>query len=485
MLTLSTAFMVLLPILPIDSDRNRCTERLQAISRAIETYRHDQGKLPDHLSSLVPRHFPSMAALHCPADRSAGSPGNEEGHADPTGLVSYSYEMRLIESGGLSSPPGPAPMSDIPGKSWGSERNVMLWLKRFYGNWVPVVRCYHHKTPAGPRVLNLTLEGAVYEGSIEWKNDPDSVTEILLRAGRDLAGDPRHFDREWKLFALDDYAQGWEKAAASARTKAAMHAMAESLVNTAVRLNDPATAYRLAARLWLHVGEFARAEDTARKVLSRSDQAENENARQLLAEALRGQGRHTEAARVLRSMLAKNPESRNIRLQLAETLTATGEHREADDLIARFDPGRRLVGKLAPDFHVPLLDGSQTDVALALRGKKVLLVNFWFHRCGPCREEFPRLQALYDALKDKGLAVIAVDSDDGRATIARYVSASGWTFPVALGSQTRDGFEIPKAYCVDTFPTNFLIDAQRKIVFRCIGWDEPGLLAALAKLGVK
>jgi hypothetical protein len=81
--------------------------------------------------------------------------------------------------------------------------------------------------------------------------------------------------------------------------------------------------------------------------------------------------------------------------------------------------------------------------------------------------------------------VIAVDSDDDRETIARYVKSCGWTFPIALGSQARGGFEIPKAYRVDLFPTNFLIDAEGKIVYRCIGWDEPGLLAALAKLGIR
>ncbi len=112
-------------------------------------------------------------------------------------------------------------------------------------------------------------------------------------------------------------------------------------------------------------------------------------------------------------------------------------------------------------------------------------MNFWFYRCGPCREEFPRLQALYDALKDKGLAVIAIDSDDDRETIARYAKASGWTFPIAFGLEAMGGINIPNAYRVNLFPTNFLIDAEGNIAYRCINWDEAGLRAALARLGVR
>jgi hypothetical protein len=42
-----------------------------------------------------------------------------------------------------------------------------------------------------------------------------------------------------------------------------------------------------------------------------------------------------------------------------------------------------------------------------------------------------------------------------------------------------------KQYRVDTYPTNFLIDAEGKIVYRSIGFDEAELKAALKKLGVE
>ena len=68
--------------------------------------------------------------------------------------------------------------------------------------------------------------------------------------------------------------------------------MAEALVREGPRLKDPATAYRLEARLQLALGRFPRAEAAARRVLAMPGRAEEEGARQLLAESLRGLGRH-------------------------------------------------------------------------------------------------------------------------------------------------------------------------------------------------
>jgi thiol-disulfide isomerase/thioredoxin len=132
-----------------------------------------------------------------------------------------------------------------------------------------------------------------------------------------------------------------------------------------------------------------------------------------------------------------------------------------------------------------LLSGQETSIATALRGKKALLINFWFLRCGPCRAEHPKLQRLYSELKDKELEVLTIDSDDDREPIARYLSASGWTFPVALGAKERRGQHVPGLYFVQLFPTNYLVDASCTIVYRQAGWDETGLRRALESLGVR
>jgi thioredoxin-related protein len=56
----------------------------------------------------------------------------------------------------------------------------------------------------------------------------------------------------------------------------------------------------------------------------------------------------------------------------------------------------------------------------------------------------------------------------------------------ALGTEAS-GKDSPifQQYAVQAYPTNYVLDSTGKIVFRSVGFDEPGIRAALKKLGVK
>ena len=75
-------------------------------------------------------------------------------------------------------------------------------------------------------------------------------------------------------------------------------------------------------------------------------------------------------------------------------------------------------GDRAPDFTTVDLEGNKVTLS-SFNGSKVVLLNFWGLRCGACIEEMPHLNALYDKYKDKGLAVLGVDTDGVDATIVR------------------------------------------------------------------
>jgi thiol-disulfide isomerase/thioredoxin/outer membrane lipoprotein-sorting protein len=138
------------------------------------------------------------------------------------------------------------------------------------------------------------------------------------------------------------------------------------------------------------------------------------------------------------------------------------------------------VGTTAPAFNLATPAGGKLSLAQALKGKKAVLVNFWFFNCGPCRAEHPELQKLYTSLKAKGFGLVAVDQGDDNKTITDYLKKAGLTFPAVKG--------IPgtfTAYGVQAFPTNYLVGANGKILYRSVGFDEAGLKAALAKAGLK
>ena len=85
--------------------------------------------------------------------------------------------------------------------------------------------------------------------------------------------------------------------------------------------------------------------------------------------------------------------------------------------------------------------------------------------------------------------MVAVDFNDPREAVAKYVTGGGFSFPVALGGKPSDpGHAIFDRYSVDTFPANYLIDAGGKVVWRQIGFEEQTLAelrAALGRLGLK
>jgi thiol-disulfide isomerase/thioredoxin len=461
-----------------------CQQRIFQIRESLTAYNRAAGRFPDSLSDLVPKFLPDQSSLRCPADRSRAAEPGFNGHADPRGGVSYSYEISGAPSGGMAIPPGPPPPSDLPGRPWGTERNVRLWLRHFYGDRPPIVRCLHHSNREGPIALNLTLDGTIYEGTTEWEHDPETIAEFARLAAAELTTDRSAFAKNWRLSGISAAVEGWSLGG-SEPAIASIKSLAIALLRNADALNDAADANRVAARLLLHCRDFESAERAARALLALPGHAEEEVARQLLAESLAGRGLFREAAAVYRLMLKKNPDSKNIKANLADALEASGQLDEARTLVAAIDPGRALIGHGAPEFHAPLLSGQETSIATALRGKKALLINFWFLRCGPCRAEHPKLQQLYDGLKDKGLEVLAVNSDDGREPIARYMATSGWTFPVALGAKERAAQSVPGLYFVQLFPTNYIVDRSGKVVYRQAGWDEAGLRRVLESLGVK
>ncbi len=127
-------------------------------------------------------------------------------------------------------------------------------------------------------------------------------------------------------------------------------------------------------------------------------------------------------------------------------------------------PPAAEVNRPASEFALPTLDGAQVRLS-DYRGK-VVLVNFWYTNCAPCREETPALQAAYQKLSAQGLAIIGVNvrqnernGADGDSDIRAFLAEHHVTYPIALDT---DG-SVDRAYQVYVLPTSFLIDRDGNV----------------------
>lgn len=133
---------------------------------------------------------------------------------------------------------------------------------------------------------------------------------------------------------------------------------------------------------------------------------------------------------------------------------------------------------IAPDFTVTTFDGETIQLA-NLRGHPVV-INFWASWCGPCRDEAPRFQSLWERYRDQGVVFLGVtyvdDESDSRAFIAEY----GITYPNAPDVGTVISKEM---YFIEGVPETFVIDQQGNIVdFFWLLEDEEQLTRTLDRL---
>jgi thiol-disulfide isomerase/thioredoxin len=98
-------------------------------------------------------------------------------------------------------------------------------------------------------------------------------------------------------------------------------------------------------------------------------------------------------------------------------------------------------------------------------------VDFWASWCGPCMEEVPHLKQAYDKFHGQGLEIygVSLDNDNDKWLGAIREHGMGWVQVSDL-----NGFDnlAAKDYAVQSIPSNFLIDAQGRIVAKNLRGED-------------
>ena len=122
----------------------------------------------------------------------------------------------------------------------------------------------------------------------------------------------------------------------------------------------------------------------------------------------------------------------------------------------------------------------------AHRGK-VLLVDFWATWCSSCREEMPKLIALFDAQKRKGFDLVTISCDEPEQALAaaQFVERQRAPTPhyVRHAKSDDDFINAIDARWSGALPALFLFNREGKQVQEFIGeTDEKVLETAINKV---
>jgi len=131
-----------------------------------------------------------------------------------------------------------------------------------------------------------------------------------------------------------------------------------------------------------------------------------------------------------------------------------------------------LVGRAAPAFQLPALEGDPVSLA-QLRGQ-VVVVNFWASWCAECHTEQAALSATWDRFRDSGVVVLGVNFQDARDDARDYLADAGITYPNVSDARSRTAL----AYGLRGVPETFVIDARGRVADRVIGPVDQHRLAA-------
>ena len=119
----------------------------------------------------------------------------------------------------------------------------------------------------------------------------------------------------------------------------------------------------------------------------------------------------------------------------------------------------------APGIYLSFIDGQPVNVR-SYQGKP-LLVTYWSIKCSLCLEEIPKLTELYSELNPYGFEIIGIAmSYDPPNRVVELSKKRKIPYSIALDINSDAEMAFGR---IRATPTNFLIDADGKIVQRNIG----------------
>jgi thiol-disulfide isomerase/thioredoxin len=98
-----------------------------------------------------------------------------------------------------------------------------------------------------------------------------------------------------------------------------------------------------------------------------------------------------------------------------------------------------------------------------LKGK-ILVLNYWFINCPPCRMEIPELNKLVEQHKGDSMVVFVALALDEKFLLKEFLKTTPFRYAIV-----DDGRYYAQKNSITSFPTNVVVDQEGKIIFHSSG----------------
>lgn len=161
-------------------------------------------------------------------------------------------------------------------------------------------------------------------------------------------------------------------------------------------------------------------------------------------------------------MLAAGISACNASSKTSSSEATTTESKQAD---AKVEDSKQAESdkedKKFPEFSAKTVSGEDISSDV-FKESKLTVVNVWGSWCGPCVQEIPELQKLYESMKDKDVNVIGLAQDAGTDldAVKEIIDKNKVTYQNIVPEGATEDFVMS----IMAFPTTFFVDSDRNIV---------------------
>lgn len=134
-----------------------------------------------------------------------------------------------------------------------------------------------------------------------------------------------------------------------------------------------------------------------------------------------------------------------------------------------------------------VVTGEQYDGTVVNSGDwagKVIVLNFWYAACAPCRLEAPRLEALWNEFQPQNVLFYGVNVRDEEAAAVAFERTFGITYP---SMQDKNGgilLAMTQYVPPQAVPTTLVLDKQGRVAARILGLADQSILKSLIAAAV-